>query len=335
MKLLALLLTTAVAALLAGTATAADPTPAYSGCGVFKKDAPGDAGTGDPISSQSGAPDEAEIEEAWVSADSQVFALRVKKLSDSVPPPATSITYDAKFDAGGVKFVRAYEDFTGAVVYEYGHLETIDAGATQNNRYMRDGETTGVFAAGDHGIVGITIPAEVGKAGTGLKAVTGEVQVGRSTVLPGAISQSPTRGLSYLNDDVGLGTVTLGPCAGGGGTTTTGPTPTTTTTTTTTTTQQSTGAFPVKLASKSIKKAKKGKTVKVKLKSSEALTDVGVRIAKGSAVYGTGKLAKLGRTGTVKVKLAKALKKGTYSFDVAGTDANGARRVGSLKLKVK
>jgi hypothetical protein len=332
MKLLALFLATAVAALLAGTAGAADPTPTFSGCGKAAKDSPTD---GTDVASDAANPDmaEAEIEGAFINAAAPNVNLTIADLTGSVPPPALSITYNANYGVTGdlLTFVRAYLDFTGSVAYEYGHQEALP----NTTRYVYDGTTTGAMFPGQHGVVQIAIPPEAGgKPGTTLKGVTAETQVGRSTVVPGAVTQSPTRGLSYSHDTAGLGNVLMGPCAGAG----TAPTGTSTPPASTAPApapSQPAGPLPVKLASKSIKKAKKGKTVKVKLKASEPLTSVGVRIAKGSKAYGSGKLAKLSATKTVKVKLTSALKKGTYAFDVAGTDAKGARRVGSLKLKVK
>ena len=69
MKFLALFLTTAVAALLAGTAGAADPAPTFSGCGKFVKDSPTD---GTDVASDQANPDmkEAEIENAFLNAAS-------------------------------------------------------------------------------------------------------------------------------------------------------------------------------------------------------------------------------------------------------------------------
>ena len=334
MKVLALFLATAVAALLAGAAGAA-PAPTYSGCGVEKKDPAGD-GT-DPAS-DAVQPDipEADLVGAFVNAGgTPTLNLMVANLTGEVPPPATSLSYQAVWDGVGdsKKFVRAHVDFAGGVAYEYGHQETVSAGGVNNNRNIRDGETTGTLFPGERGVVQIVIAPEVGgKAGTQLKGNTAEVIVGRTTVVPGAVTQSPSRGLGYSYDNIGLGNVTIGACGSG----TTAPPPSTTTPPSSTgTPTQGTAPLPVTLASKSIKKAKKGKKVKIKLKSSEPLTNVGVRIAKGAKAFGTGKLAKLANKGTVKVKLTKALKKGTYSFDVAGTDSKGARRVGSLKLRVK
>ena len=327
-SLIALLVT----AMVIQPATAATPT--FSGCGKFVKDKTGDAG--DPVQTPSSP--EADIEAAWIDAGGAkpTLNLQIANLSGSVPPPATSITYDALY--GGVSegntFVRAYLDFSGMVAYEYGHQEDL-AGASQ--RYVYAGDTEGEMFTGEQGVVKIVIPPEAGgKAGTVLKGVTPETQVGRTAVGPAAVNVLPTRGLSYQNDNASLGNVTIGDCApgttppaGGGGDGTTPPS-----TPNSTTPSSQAGPAPVTLVTKKLKRAKAKKTVKVKLKTTEPLTAVAVRLSKGKTVYGTGKLAKLTSTGTVKFKLKKAIKKGTYAFDVAGTDSQGARRIASLKLKV-
>ena len=316
-------------------ATAATPT--FSGCGKFVKDKPGDAG--DPVKTPSDP--EADLEAAWIDAGGPkpTLNLQIVNLTGKVPPPATSITYDALYSgvAGveGNSFVRAYLDFSGMVAYEYGHQEDL-GGASQ--RYAYAGDTEGEMFIGEHGVVKIVIPPEAGgKPGTTLKAVTPETQVGRTAVGPAAANVLPTRGLSYQNDNASLGAVTIGDCApgttppaGGGGD---APTPPSTPNSTTPSSQA--GPAPVTLVTKSLKRAKAKKAVKVKMKTTEPLTAVAVRLSKGKTVYGTGKLSKLTSTGTVKFKLKKAIKKGTYAFDVAGTDSKGARRIASLKLKVR
>ena len=332
------------AALLASGAVAgaADPTPTFNGCGKFAKDPATDAS--DP-STQSLA--EAELENAWVQYDAAKGAegvtvnMTVKNLTGTAPPPATSITYDSLYEitAGVTNFVRAHIDFTGMPVFEYGHTEEL---ANGSSRYAYDGTTKGTLFKGEHGVVQLVLPpAAGGKPGTAIKGMLAETQVGRTTAVPGAVTQSPTRGLSFQNDEVGLGSYTVTACAPGSAPAAPGagapsappatggagpPAPPSS--------QQTAGPLPVTLASRSVKAAKKGKTVKLKLKSSEPVRDLGARISKGRKAFGTGKLAALNGAGTLKVKLGAALKKGTYVLDLAGTDGQGRRRLATVKLKV-
>ena len=323
-------------------ASAAAPT--FSGCGKFVKDNGGD-GTDPPTTNP--APAEAELEGGWIDAGGPKpsLNLQIKNLTGKVPPPATSLTYDALYTltADTTNFVRAFIDFSGSVVYEYGHTELL---ADTSTRYAYDGDTEGEMFTGEHGVVRIVLPADAGgKAGSVLKGIEGEVQIGRTTLVPGAVNQSPSRGLGYEADNVGIGTVTIGDCAtptggggagagGGGGGGSTAPTTAPQNPPSTAPTSQGAPA-PVKLVTKKLKRAKAKKAVKVKMRTTEPLTDVAVRLSKGKTVYGTGKLAKLTKTGTVKFKLKKAIRKGAYAFDVAGTDGQGRRRIASLKIKVK
>src|SRR3954468_23976390 len=154
MRLLALLLTAAIAALVAGPAGAADPTPTFSGCGKAVKDPAGDA------TEQAGtAPDQVALTGAFVNADQSTVNLIVKNLDGTVPPPYSSITYDATYDtADGSLFVRAFLDFAGMVTFEYGHLDT----SAPLKRYQRDGAAPGKLFTGENGVVQVTVPPEAG-----------------------------------------------------------------------------------------------------------------------------------------------------------------------------
>jgi hypothetical protein len=326
-----------VAAAAAGTAGAADPKPAFNGCGLFKKDSDKDASdtVADP------APDEVEIENAWVQydaakgADAATLNVTIKNLSGEVPPPATSVTYNAIYSIkeGVTNFVRAHVDFTGTATFEYGHTEPLGT----STRYAYDGPTKGRLFTGEHGVAQIVFPAEAGgKPGTTLKGITAQTQLGRTTFVPGAVSQSPSRGLSFQDDDLGIGTFNVNPCAvgpttGGGA----APPPSTPAAPPSgqAPSRQTAGPLPVKLVTKSVKGGKKA--LSVKLRSSEPLTGLGARLSRGSKAFGSGKLAKLDGNGTLRLKLAKKPRKGAYALDIAGTDSQGRRRIASFKLKIK
>ena len=320
---LALLVLTAPAGAVDDTKPVFDPT---STCGKFAKDSESDQT--DPSGE---AIPQAEILNGFVKydaakgAEATTLNLTIKQLDESVPPPATSMTYDAIYNS--TIFVRAYMDFAGMTTYEYGHTEPLAV----STRYAYDGTTTGKLFPGEKGVVQIVIPAEAGgKVGSSLTGVTGEVQVGRTAIVPGAITQSPTRGLSFQNDEVGIGTFKIGPCAPGAAPGTTPGTPTTTAP------QTVQGSAPkVKLLTKSVKKAKKGKSVAFKFSTSAPLKSVALRLAKGKKVFGTGKATTFSGTKTLKVKLSKALAKGTYQLAFAGTDDAGRRTIGTFNVKVK
>ena len=281
---------------------------------------------------------EAEIVNAFVKhepakgTEATTLNMTIKSLTGSVPPPATSITYDAIYTGpvpDSTSFVRAYLDFAGQVYFEYGHTELL--GTT--NRYAYDGPTQGKLFTGDNGVVQVVIPAEAGgKAGSKLNGITAETQVGRSTFVPGAVNQSPTRGLSFENDTAAIGTWTVEPCGAAAPSPAPGepgPTPGPT--------QPSaqSDAPRIKLLTTKLKKAGKGKKVALKFSTSAPLTKIALRLSKGKAVYGTAKAPKLAGTKKLVLKLKRKLGKGTYQLAFAGTDSSGARRVGSFKVKVK
>lgn len=79
---------------------------------------------------------------------------------------------------------------------------------------------------------------------------------------------------------------------------------------------------------------KVGKALKLSIGSSKPVTDVRVALKKGKTVLGTAKLASMGTSGTLKLKLKKALKKGAYTVAVVARD--GDRDVGlTARLTVK
>jgi hypothetical protein len=73
----------------------------------------------------------------------------------------------------------------------------------------------------------------------------------------------------------------------------------------------------------------------VKLKSTEAITKLGAQLLKGKKVVGTGKLASLNGTGTLKLKLRSKLKKGSYVLNLVGNRASGERATAAFKLKAR
>lgn len=84
-----------------------------------------------------------------------------------------------------------------------------------------------------------------------------------------------------------------------------------------------------KLSARKVKKAPK-----LSVSTSSPVTEFTAQLKKGKKTLGTAKLAKLEKSATVKVKLKKGLKKGSYTVVLRGKDSQG-RIVGSTtKLKV-
>jgi hypothetical protein len=234
-------------------------------------------------------------------------------------------------------FVRAITDFTGATVFEYGSFTPNPTGVGLTGVSVYEGNTTGKLFEGAEGVVQVVIPADQAPVGTKLTTLYTSATQGRTlpTAFPGYF-----RGLSSVLDtapddapDTAPGTFTVGPCAEAP------PGPNTGSQGGTAGQTVSSTPLPVTLVTKSAKAAKKGKksskSLSLKLKSSEAITNLGAQLVKGKKVYGTGKLASLNGTGTLKLKLKSKLKKGSYTLDLVGNRASGERATAAYKLKAK
>ncbi len=258
----------------------------------------------------------------------------LKDLTLTPPSGSTSMMWTMKFASDQELFVRAIVDFSGTVVYEHGVLVTNAAGVFP--RYEYRGDIAGKMWEGKDGVIQLVIPPEIGgKSGTALKTFTAEAATGK-TVVPTSAPPTPTRGVSYVNDDLALGSWTVTACTAGGPTGPTGPagpggTPTGPGTTT------GAPALPVKLVTKSAKakKAKKGRTLKLRVRASETITNLAIQLRNARKTFGTARLASVDGGGTLKLKLKKTLKKGRYVIDMVGDDAQGRHRATAAKFRVK
>ena len=79
----------------------------------------------------------------------------------------------------------------------------------------------------------------------------------------------------------------------------------------------------------------KRKVLVLRLRSTEALTNLGARLVKGRRTLGTGKMRQLNGTRSLRLKLSRKLRRGRYVIDVAGNDARGQRRVATLALRIR
>jgi len=298
--------------------------------------------------------------------DATTYNLVVSDLKAEVPATWTTqswnMYYQTPDDAdGNFHYVRALLDFQGEVKYEHGRFIANPAGVGLTGSSVYDGDTTGKFFEGPQGVIQIVVPASVVQAGMPLQGMYASSGQGRT-----APSTTPgySRGLSHVLDTApddapasGTGSWTVAPCpagspapkppgggggggggggtggggggtGGGGGGTTEAPSvggPSVTVTT---------RALPVRLVKSRVKRPK-GRTLVLRLRSREPITKLGARLVKGRKTLGKSKLGRLNRTGKLKVKLSKKLKKGKYRLDLVGNDASGQRRAVSLTLRVR
>lgn len=275
--------------------------------------------------------------DASKGAEATTYNLIVKDLTRTVPSGWTSVSWNAYFTTpdGTIRFVRTLVDFAGGETHEYGSFTPNPTGVGLTGVSQLEGDTQGKLFEGPDGVVQLVIPAEFAPAGTKLETLYASSGQGRT--LPGSVD-SPSRGLSSVMDtapddgaDAGVST-TVAPCEGAEP----GPTPTPTPGGGGTPPPGSGNSeLPVTLVTKAVKAKKAKKRLKLKLRSSEKVTNLGAQLRKGTKVAGTGKLAALDGTGTLTLKLKKRLKKGKYVLDLAGNDAAGKRLLAGARLKVK
>ena len=324
-------LAAAVAALCTGlaatSAIALDDAKPSPGChGVLVEDGKADGADGAPVSFRTS--DSAEIIRTFFKydptkgAEATTLNMVVKDLQLSPPSGATGMIWDFKFltPDNATHFVRAVLDYTGTAAFEYG---TLDETVPVFPRYVPDGDTPGKFFDGPEGVIQLVVPPDFVKPGTTLKSVIGEVQL-TFQIVPSSI-QTPTRGVGYVYDETAGKSIPIAECTpeavAGGGAVLGG----------------ATRSLPVTLSTTATtaKKAQKSKSLSLKLKSTEKITALTAKLLKGKTSYGKGSLAELNGSGTLKLKLAKKLKKGSYTVNLAGSDAAGNKLTGTAKFKVK
>jgi hypothetical protein len=347
MKLRITIAMTAAAAAALGTtsAGAVDETkPSVSCYGLAFTDKKGDMASTAP-GAQPGGRENLDLLGAFYKYDAAkaeeatTINLLIANLTKDIPDGSTAVSWYVSYgSAAGDPWLRALTDFTGIVSYETGHYEIVGP-QTQS---VRDGGTTGAFFEGADGVIQIVYPADgPGKPGTVLKPATVTAYEARQ-VLPGASPTPAKGGLLYeVDSGVTKGTHTVGsPCPAGG--TPAAPPPSTTPTTApgspTATQPLNTGGsaagLPAKLVTTKVKAKQAKKSLKLKVSSTEALTQFGLQVRKGKKVFGKIAGKKVNGSATFKLKVSK-LKKGTYTVDLAGTDAKGARRFAVAKLTVR
>ena len=247
--------------------------------------------------------------------------IQIKNLDATIPTGATGLSWYVVWETpDGVKFVKAAVDFTGGPVFAYGTLDTA---------YSEEGEAAGKFHEGENGVIEISVPsAETGASrGKTLKGPYAVAAESRSIPMVGGLVSEVDRapgeggGRDYVvapcdtpaPAPVGDPAPVPGPPAG----------------------EPQDATLPVELVTTSAKaKSTRRKKLKLKLRSSEEVTDLGARLLKGSKTRGTGRLASLNGTAKLKLKLKRKLKKGKYTLEVVGK-AGGRQGTNAYTLKVK
>jgi hypothetical protein len=324
MKTLSLLVAAVVAVAIAVPAGAADPKPTPC-AGYLLTDKAGDQSydaTGQGLLG-SKTPDNTDITGLFFNfKDGKLTGnIEINKLDKSGPsdPTATGgIWYYVVWKyKDQVHFVRAANRSGGDIEYASGTIDSTGVYTTDST------PVTGSFIEGDKGVISMEIPAASGgKEGEtlGLAGATADYIQGADDAAGLNIHTDTAPADFNVSDPNGKNYKVEG-CAAGG-TVTPGAT-----------------ALPVKAAGTigKAKKAKKGKKLSFSITSTKPVTGLTVTLkaknGKGKSL-GSGKLPSLDGKATIKVKLSKTLKKGSYALLSAGT-VDGAAATAKQTVKVK
>ena len=316
-----------------------------------------------------------DILEAWLDYDASkgdkglTANIRIADLSTRAAQPGTGVIWNFIFDVEGqTRFVRAFTDLTGGPYFEWGirqpaSTDYLLAGEVPENpmplpRFVYQGATEGQLFEGKNGVVQIVIPKEAGGgAGAVLEAPQATANASKQ-VVPAAVNQAPSRGISTQVDiapdgatpGAGAETFSAATCSpvadlGGDkgglvddvvdGVAPAPPAPPSADPPAAPAPAPQASALTVSLAKATAKRVKKGRTLTLSLRSTETLSGVTVKLLKGRTVVAKGAAKQLAGSGAVKLRVGKALRKGTYTVAVTGTDASGAKRTATTSLKVR
>ena len=307
----------ALATAIAAAALTAVPVGAQQGA-----PAPGCAGVnltdpaGDASRTAGEAPPSTDILAIFYTYDDgKLYAnMQLADAQDELAPGATGMRWYIMFKSGTeTNWVRATKTGPVDATFNYGHVDPAD------DSRVSDGTTEGKFFPGPNGVIQILVPADVG--GTSGKTLTGTM---------GETDEAIVNQLFPIDETKAGKPYTVGSC---GATPPPGSTPPPAGTPTP---PPSTKPDVVALQVSPPKSAKaKGKAVSLTLKSKDEIKDIKAALKKGSKTIGRGALARLKGKGTLKVKFAKKPKKGSYTLELTGTNADGSPGSLTTKLKLK
>src|SRR4051812_13093721 len=323
-------------ALLAAAAAALLATPAWAapvpGCaGTAFTDAAGDAtdstvpGPGSP-----GQPN-LDVLAGWFLDDAGTVTanIQVANLNTDVPVTATGVDWYMIWTnaAGELKFVRASVAPGGDPVFSYGSVTVTDA----NTLYQDEGAASGQFFAGPNGVVQIQVPSDLA-AGT-LKAphalTAAEQQFETPALSGGRLATADNAPDSGGGNDYAVGactsaaTTTSAPDVGGASpvaSTPAGQAPASSGSSA----PAARPALRVTVRRTSARAASRRHALTVAVSTTAPLTQVrGLLLDRRGKKVATGALARLSGKGTLKLRVRRTLRKGTYTVRVTGRDGSG------------
>jgi hypothetical protein len=310
-----------LALLLAAAAFGADPMPAPDCHGIQITDKAGDSANAvEPSLTGNRSSD---VTAAWITYDpatkKATANVRVVELTlGEVDLPFDAISWEFQFSVpSGLRYVRAYQDLTGTVKFQWAEPRAVDDDQTAPRI---GGPTTGKLFPGKDGVISIDMPLQdIGAApGTLLKALA--IEVRQWVSLPAAvptITALPLYSFAPVYDDATGRTFALAPCEVPG--------------------PIAKLAVKVAVPKLSARKLAKSKRFSVKLKgtASRLVAQLRAGSAPDAKVVGTGKLASLKGNGKLTMKLRAKVKKGSYVLAIGGRNADGMDAQATAKVKVR
>jgi hypothetical protein len=249
--------------------------------------------------------------------------IQIADLNKELPSPLDTqggIYYYVHYTSGGVeRFVKAVNADGATITYHYGFFDA--ESVPTFIVYNTEGETKGAFFEGADGVVQIDIPESTGaKEGATLSGVYADVDY-----IKGVDDFYGINSHADVAPDSGTGTsyevvdCAAAAAAEGGGTAT-----------------AVTLTVPKTLGS--ARSANRRRTLPVKVRSSESVSNLTAQLRSGKTargrLVGKGSMKTLDGSGTLRLKLSRKVKKGTYTLVVKGTAGDAAFTVTKpVKLK--
>jgi hypothetical protein len=261
--------------------------------------------------------------------------IRVANLDKSKPQEATGVSWYVLWNDGEAqKFAQVLvEAPLDEVTY---HVGTISV-TGNNTQRTRETEVTGQFVEGADGVLSVDIPEDLVPSGKQLKSVTSDTKF--SIGVPGVLSSlqpaDEAAGKPYTVNACEAGGTAPAPAPGPAPAPAPAPSPSPSNTGR----EVAAGQLDVAAAKKLPKAKKIKKSLAVGISSKSGISEVDAALFQGpigkNKIVARGKLASAKGKAKLKLKVAKKLKKGTYTLYVVGRNADGKLADKSFKLKLK
>jgi hypothetical protein len=234
--------------------------------------------------------------------------IRIADFHPTVPAGYDLVTWEAQWQVGDRRFFVQFVQSERGSQFNWGDYD--------NGEHTGKGLTTGKLFQGPEGVIQIVVPRELAPAGGTLEGPfvrTTGLQGNGDTAVPTTLDESANGAPFVVN-----------PCPGAAPAGETGaPAP-----------LPAPAAPTLTVATKRLKPGLRRPAIA--LRSSGALRDVLVKLYSGSRVVGNGRLASLDGSASLRLRLQKRLRRGSYQVRLLAVDAaSGAPVVAKSSLRVR